>query len=29
MVIRFEPPLIVLEAGTASDFGWFIGGITL
>jgi hypothetical protein len=27
--MRLEPPLIVLEAGTASDFGWFIGGITL
>jgi len=29
MAIRLAPPLIVLEAGTASDFGWFIGGITL
>jgi hypothetical protein len=27
--MRLGPPLIVLEAGTASDFGWFIGGITL
>jgi hypothetical protein len=29
MAMRLGPPLIVLEAGTASDFGWFIGGITL
>jgi hypothetical protein len=27
--MRLALPLIVLEAGTASDFDWFIGGITL